>query len=84
MVPRNSQISVEAATTFHTGTAEHHNSAPSGDRSHSNGKVESEKHPRDHFYYKDAKVAADGKYHCPWQREGKCTHKPDKLKCNYE
>ena len=25
----------------------------------------------------------DKKYHCPFEAKG-CTHKPDKLKCNYE
>lgn len=29
-----------------------------------------------------ATPGADGLYHCPF--EGKCTHKPEKLKCNYD
>jgi hypothetical protein len=27
---------------------------------------------------------ADGLFHCPWEGESSCNHKPDKLKCNYE
>ena len=26
----------------------------------------------------------DGLYHCPFEAEGECGHKPEKLKCNYE
>jgi hypothetical protein len=38
---------------------------------------------RVHPLYHDAKVKADGLYHCLWEEEG-CQHKPEKLKCNYE
>jgi len=38
---------------------------------------------RVHPLYHDAKVKADGLYHCPWEEEG-CQHKPENLKCNYE
>lgn len=34
--------------------------------------------------YKSAVVGADGLYHCPFESDAQCTHKPDKLKCNYE
>ena len=40
------------------------------------------KSPCDHFYY-SAKPKSDGLYYCPFTSES-CTHKPDKLKCNYE
>jgi hypothetical protein len=26
----------------------------------------------------------DGLFHCPWEGDESCNHKPDKLKCNYE
>lgn len=26
----------------------------------------------------------DGLYHCPYAGDEDCTHKPEKLKCNYE
>lgn len=26
----------------------------------------------------------DGLYHCPFELKGECTHKAEKLKCNYE
>jgi hypothetical protein len=39
---------------------------------------------RDHPLYRTATTQADGLYHCPWEGESNCTHKPEKLKCNYE
>lgn len=39
---------------------------------------------RDHPLYKEAVADDDGLYHCPWESESNCNHKPEKLKCNYE
>jgi hypothetical protein len=39
---------------------------------------------RDHPLYHNASPQADGLYHCPWEKETTCQHKPEKLKCNYE
>ncbi|KAK3303046.1 uncharacterized protein B0T15DRAFT_374893, partial [Chaetomium strumarium] len=39
---------------------------------------------RDHFLYKHAFPQADGLFHCPWEGEASCNHKPEKLKCNYD
>jgi hypothetical protein len=39
---------------------------------------------RDHPLYHNASPLADGLYHCPWEKESTCGHKPEKLKCNYE
>lgn len=39
---------------------------------------------RDHPLYKSAYPAADGLFHCPWEGQDSCNHKPEKLKCNYE
>ena len=39
---------------------------------------------RDHPLYQNVTPKADGLYHCPWEGEDSCTHKPEKLKCNYE
>ncbi len=38
--------------------------------------------PRDHAFYKA--TPKDGLYHCPYAVTDRCTHKPEKLKCNYE
>lgn len=39
---------------------------------------------RDHAYYR-LEAQKDGLYHCPLAAtEERCTHKPEKLKCNYE
>jgi hypothetical protein len=39
---------------------------------------------RDHYLYKNAFPHADGLFHCPWEGQTACNHKPEKLKCNYE
>ncbi|KAF6839741.1 C2H2 transcription factor [Colletotrichum plurivorum] len=39
---------------------------------------------RDHPLYKSATPQADGLFHCPWEGESSCNHKPEKLKCNYD
>ncbi|KAJ3515791.1 hypothetical protein NM208_g14927 [Fusarium decemcellulare] len=39
---------------------------------------------RDHDLYKKAAPLEDGLYHCPWEGQSSCNHKPEKLKCNYE
>lgn len=39
---------------------------------------------RDHPLYRTALPSADGLYHCPWEGQASCNHKPEKLKCNYE
>ncbi|KAH7037715.1 uncharacterized protein B0I36DRAFT_70039 [Microdochium trichocladiopsis] len=39
---------------------------------------------RNHPLYKTAFPAADGLFHCPWEGQASCNHKPEKLKCNYD
>jgi hypothetical protein len=39
---------------------------------------------RDHPLYFNVTPKADGLYHCPWEGQGNCQHKPEKLRCNYE
>jgi hypothetical protein len=39
---------------------------------------------RDHPLYQNVTAQADGFYHCPWEGQDGCQHKPEKLKCNYE
>jgi hypothetical protein len=41
---------------------------------------------REHPLYHNVTPKADGLYHCPFEDDPKsnCTHKPEKLKCNYE
>lgn len=39
---------------------------------------------RNHDLYKTAQTQADGLFHCPWEGDPSCNHKPEKLKCNYE
>ena len=41
------------------------------------------KNARDHPFYKAA-PKEDGLYHCPYATSENCTHKAEKLKCNYE
>lgn len=39
---------------------------------------------RNHDLYKTAITQDDGLFHCPWEGDASCNHKPEKLKCNYE
>ncbi|KAF3770183.1 hypothetical protein M406DRAFT_335903 [Cryphonectria parasitica EP155] len=39
---------------------------------------------RDHPLYRTALPQADGLYHCPWEGQTGCCHRPEKLKCNYD
>lgn len=39
---------------------------------------------RDHALYKNVTPQADGLFHCPWEGQPNCNHKPEKLKCNYD
>ncbi|SPJ73592.1 uncharacterized protein FTOL_03322 [Fusarium torulosum] len=39
---------------------------------------------RDHDLYKKAAPFEDGLYHCPWEGQPSCGHRPEKLKCNYD
>lgn len=41
------------------------------------------KHARDHPMYQTI-LGEDELYHCPFEGEHQCNHKPTKLKCNYE
>lgn len=45
---------------------------------------EGESSARDHELYKNAAPGPDGLFHCPWEGQASCNHKPEKLKCNYE
>ena len=38
---------------------------------------------REHPHYQ-AGPLADGLYHCPFAKSEGCSHRPEKLKCNYE
>ncbi|KAG5982524.1 hypothetical protein E4U55_001774 [Claviceps digitariae] len=39
---------------------------------------------RDHELYKNATPGPDGLFHCPWEGQASCSHKAEKLKCNYD
>ncbi|KAJ3556147.1 hypothetical protein NPX13_g10201 [Xylaria arbuscula] len=45
---------------------------------------EGESSARDHPLYKNAFPKPDGLFHCPWEGQTSCNHKPEKLKCNYD
>ncbi|KAI9742235.1 MAG: hypothetical protein M1818_004135 [Claussenomyces sp. TS43310] len=49
-----------------------------------NRNVDLDNTARDHPLYQKATPKADGLYHCPWEGDSTCTHKPEKLKCNYD
>lgn len=39
---------------------------------------------RVHELYHNVAPQSDGLYHCPWEGQDICQHRPEKLKCNYE
>lgn len=39
---------------------------------------------RNHPLYRDASQGEDGLWHCPWEGEGYCDHKPSVLRADYE
>ncbi|KAL7941590.1 hypothetical protein V8C42DRAFT_334159 [Trichoderma barbatum] len=39
---------------------------------------------RDHALYKNVSPRDDGLFHCPWEGQPNCNHRPEKLKCNYD
>lgn len=39
---------------------------------------------RDNPLYRNVSPGVDGLYHCPFEGDADCNHKPEKLKCNYE
>lgn len=39
---------------------------------------------RNHDLYKNVMPKEDGLFHCPWEGNPSCNHRPEKLKCNYE
>ncbi|KAK4211000.1 hypothetical protein QBC37DRAFT_427857 [Rhypophila decipiens] len=43
-----------------------------------------ETHLWDHPVYKNATQEADGLWHCPWEGEGYCQHKPSVLKADHD
>ncbi|KAI0199570.1 hypothetical protein F4808DRAFT_209158 [Astrocystis sublimbata] len=46
--------------------------------------ADNESSARDHPLYKNAFPKPDGLFHCPWEGQASCNHKPEKLKCNYD
>ncbi|KAL3428236.1 C2H2 transcription factor [Phlyctema vagabunda] len=46
--------------------------------------VEIDNSARDHPLYHNVTAHSDGLYHCPWEGQSTCQHKPEKLKCNYD
>lgn len=50
-----------------------------GDQVPTSGTIDS---AREHPLYQ-ASPQADGLYHCPWEEEASCTHRPHKFKCKY-
>ena len=39
---------------------------------------------KDHPLYRDAVQGDDGLWHCPWEGEGYCSHKPSVLRADFE
>ncbi|CAK7215583.1 hypothetical protein SCUCBS95973_002524 [Sporothrix curviconia] len=83
--PASSPFAVEAASstssTSSSSSSSNTATAATIQQKLSNSEGES---ARDHPLYKSAVCQPDGFYHCPWEGDENCNHKPEKLKCNYD
>lgn len=81
--PRQSKVASDIATRSRapTGTSE---GSDESLRFVGRSSLEMDNSARDHPLYQNVSTHADGLYHCPWENEPSCQHKPEKLKCNYE
>ena len=81
--PRQSKVVSDLATRQqrHQGTSEE---SDIDYRMVGRSSLEIDNTARDHPLYQNVTPKADGLYHCPWAGQDGCTHKPEKLKCNYE
>ena len=81
--PRQSKVASDMASRSRarTGTSE---GSDESLRFVARSSLEMDNTARDHPLYHNVSTNADGLYHCPWESEASCQHKPEKLKCNYE
>lgn len=86
MVSNHSQINEDAYIKFDTEPLSFYEDLAFNDRGRRQGDAsEIDSVARDHPYYHSATLGQDGLYHCPWETmDPPCSHKPEKLKCNYE
>lgn len=83
MGPRQSKVASDLAT--HSRQQRQIGSEASEDfRLVGRSALEIDTTARDHPLYQNVSPGPDGLYHCPWEGQASCTHKPEKLKCNYE
>jgi hypothetical protein len=79
--PRPSKVAGDMARNRFAGTSEQTDESI---RFEARAGIDMDNTARDHALYQNVTVHADGLYHCPWEGKEVCTHKPEKLKCNYE
>ena len=81
--PRQSKVASDMASRNRapTGTSE---ASDESMRFVARSSLEMDNSARDHPLYHNAAPKEDGLYHCPWENDPSCQHKPEKLKCNYE
>ncbi|KAG0645373.1 zinc finger protein [Hyphodiscus hymeniophilus] len=81
--PRQSKVVSDLASRQqrHQGTSE---TSDESYRMVGRSSLEFDNTARDHPLYQNVTPKADGLYHCPWEGQDGCQHKPEKLKCNYD
>lgn len=81
--PRQSKVASDMASRNRapTGTSE---ASDESMRFVARSSLEMDNSARDHPLYHNAAPKEDGLYHCPWENDPSCQHKPEKLKCNYD
>jgi hypothetical protein len=82
--PRQSKVTSDSRRTRVAGSSE--TSDESFHKLVGRSSLELDNTAREHPLYHNVAPKADGLYHCPFEDDPKmnCTHKPEKLKCNYE
>jgi hypothetical protein len=82
--PRQSKVTSDSRRTRVAGSSE--TSDESFNKLVGRSSLELDNTAREHPLYHNVTPKADGLYHCPFEDDPKtnCTHKPEKLKCNYE
>lgn len=79
--PRQSKVNSDIARNSRpTGTSE----ASEESFKYTGRTPDVDNNARVHELYHNAAPQHDGLYHCPWEGQEVCQHRPEKLKCNYE
>jgi hypothetical protein len=85
MASQNCRIVDDSSSFLHFDEPEFYDDFCTIDRSRARRDNAEDNVARDHPHYHNPIVGPDGLFHCPWENmDPPCSHRPEKLKCNYE